>query len=129
MIQSTPVLLVAAVALLATACATEPQHVGRRPLGDRRPISERDATEPVQRARGRSARDASPDARIERLSTQGQHLDADVTVTGIYTTKIYHHHTCELIEDVPAVDRLTFVSPYDAVDAQYAPCRVCDPGR
>jgi hypothetical protein len=71
--------------------------------------------------------------REERLGTvegrQGATTTDELQLIGVGSTREFHFSECETLTEVPRADRVLFVSPFDALDGGYHPCRVCNPGR
>ena len=97
-------------------------EVGKRPWGRRRSYhdqmqeEQRWAEEDAAAAREGAATDAG-----------GREVADEERFEGVYSTKTFHYPHCEDLGDVPEIERLPFVSPYDAVDGGYVPCRNCHP--
>ncbi len=96
------------------------QHSGEAPLGRRRPIdgAQRETLDERYRSRGESADAAAKDPHA---------VDPTQQVYGTADTHLFHREGCEDLEATERGSRVTFVSAYDAVDGEYAPCRKCAP--
>lgn len=53
---------------------------------------------------------------------------AAATVTGSARHHQFHRADCPNLAETPAADRVTFSSPYAAIDAGFSPCAHCRPG-
>lgn len=122
---STPLRLTAAVALLASALpgcvATTVSTSGNEPAGNVRvPETPR---ERELRLRRKDAEDAAAAAKEAAARPP-----AAANVTASVRHHQFHRADCPNLAETPAADRVTFSSPYAAIDAGFSPCAHCRPG-
>ena len=121
----TPLATVAAAAVLfAAACSSEFQHTGNPPQGPRRELPGPQAGAPRDRGAAYDQYTAEQAAR----SPSGGTVEPGSVILGAAGTPTYHRPDCPSLEPVPAAERITYVSVYDAVNSRLRPCDRCRPG-
>ena len=55
-------------------------------------------------------------------------VDAEQQRVGVVEGRLYHRPDCKHLEGVANSEQVPFVSPFDGLDADYFPCKDCDPG-
>lgn len=114
-----PALAIAALAL--GACSLPLVESGRPPEGPTWDLETAESR--ATKARREEARHVRQDA--EETGSKAP-ADADPTRVGSRTTQIFHRKTCEEAARIADEDRVEFASPWDAVNDNYTPCRLCD---
>ncbi|MCE9636612.1 MAG: hypothetical protein K8T90_12980 [Planctomycetes bacterium] len=128
------------VGCVASSCATHLREVGRAPEGE---VRDRETAQSrAESARREDARHDRQDA--EEAATRGatgaaappsaampgrvETPSAEKSRTGTASTRRFHAAGCPDLDAAPTADRVLFVSYWDAVDGDYAPCPRCKPG-
>lgn len=114
--------LAGAVTVAAGACRAPTQHTGKRPVTSRR-VAE---TTPDKTMQERLAEHQA--ARAQAAAEEARTFREGEGLVGVGSTHVFHFDGCSELADVPRADRVIFVSPFDALDGGYDPCRTCNPG-
>lgn len=118
--------IAAALVLAAAACATQRKEVGKAPEN---PTTASRHTPPGSEPRGSSLGDVQQ--RIEAHGPGDSRVEvvdpAEVRI-GAATSKTFHRTGCKALEGVSSAEQLRFTSRFEAYDAGYAACGVCNSG-
>jgi hypothetical protein len=112
-----------ALLLAAGACTTSPRVVGNAPETEPQELARRRAPSAAERA-DRIRRQEEAAARAE---PREETPPVDQPRIGVAATRVFHRPDCKLLAGVATVEQLRFTSPWEAVDARYAPCPECRP--